>query len=723
MARSSTGNDLAQPAVKTAANTTELRITNLVSILTDRMEKPDPWVEQPWILAAVPGYKVDPRTLPNALTERAARAKKREAAESASRKMLERDLKLLQEANVPIEKDLNYVSPQTGNIVTRIRINSDRWVIEPMQLTEAEKEVLYVMRHVDGSAKWDGLREAVWQKLITLGLEPAEVDDSVFLHTHAEDLEIAHAPVFHELYTAIDQHKRVTFLHRSSSQGPKATPKKRVFDPYEIVSRRQRLYLVGWDEDRRTEISVRLAWISDIRIIGPAKHQPPEGFSARQLVEDFLSVSSLLTSAELRTDATLPPELASEATQTGPRSWHIDSMPKSDLLPVVLLGDGGLEVTGPPQLREDVISRLENCRMAHAFEAAQFTVDPLPQKPVRPSKAQVKTPQTGVSFESLSHLNRLLTLTGYIKRHPDCTYESVAAAFGVSVDQLRDDVDTLDRCAGPDSFIPDDGVCVYGDEDGRLVVGKDQGLGRPLSITAVELRTLMVYLDTLEDYPEHVELEAIHSLKQKFYKAAGLPLDQLQSAAAPLSEAAAPAERGRGVTAKIRQALSDKKAVDVEYFSASTGQTSWRRVFPVRAFTAANRPMLLAVRADTGHRRTYRFDRIMAVRNTEVPTPEEVLNTSFDADDPLGLKSADHRVRLVVREDAKWVPLYYEMDVEGSATVNGETVFVVTTPLLSREWISALAAYHGGAVEIVEPADVRQHVFDHCVRLLGAYDR
>lgn len=212
-----------------------------------------------------------------------------------------------------------------------------------------------------------------------------------------------------------------------------------------------------------------------------------------------------------------------------------------------------------------------------------------------------------------ARLVRLLNMVPYFQANPKITYAEAATDLGVSVNQLRDDLNQLWMCGLP-GYGPGDLIDFEFSGD-TIEVTFSAGIDHALRLTSPEATGVLVALRSLVDVPGMVDPEAARSAIAKIESAAGTVGHGVEGAAveepAPVESAAA---------AAVRTAVRTDKALAIEYYSASHDVLSSRVVDPIRVVLVADHSYLEAWCRSAEGVRLFRFDRIVDARVLEEPS-------------------------------------------------------------------------------------------------------
>jgi proteasome accessory factor C len=314
-----------------------------------------------------------------------------------------------------------------------------------------------------------------------------------------------------------------------------------------------------------------------------------------------------------------------------------------------------------------------------------------------------------------ARLVRLLNMVPYFQANPRITYAEAASDLGVSVKQLREDLNQLWMCGLP-GYGPGDLIDFEFSGD-TIEVTFSAGIDHPLRLTSPEATGVLVALRALVDVPGMVDPEAARSAIAKIESAAGKVGHGVEGAAveepAPVESAAA---------AAVRKAVRDDRALAIEYYAASHDTMSSRVVDPIRVVLVADHSYLEAWCRSAEAVRLFRFDRIVDARvldEPSVPPPPAVQagpDTSlFDPD------TADPSLpvaTLLIERSAAWMFDYYPLRVlrefdDGSCEA--------TMTYASDQWMARFVLGFGSAVRVLEPADLADRVRRSAAAALEAY--
>ena len=210
-------------------------------------------------------------------------------------------------------------------------------------------------------------------------------------------------------------------------------------------------------------------------------------------------------------------------------------------------------------------------------------------------------------------LVRLLNMVPYFQANPKITYAEAASDLGVSVKQLRDDLNQLWMCGLP-GYGPGDLIDFEFSGD-TIEVTFTAGMDHPLRLTSPEATGVLVALRALADVPGMVDPEAARSAIAKIESAAGTVGHGTESAASTNPRRSRVRRPPRSANA-----VRDGRALSIEYYSASHDMLSSRVVDPIRVVLVADHSYLEAWCRSAEGVRLFRFDRIVDARVLDEPS-------------------------------------------------------------------------------------------------------
>ncbi|ETW25896.1 helix-turn-helix transcriptional regulator [Mycobacterium gastri] len=303
-----------------------------------------------------------------------------------------------------------------------------------------------------------------------------------------------------------------------------------------------------------------------------------------------------------------------------------------------------------------------------------------------------------------TRLVRLLNMVPYFQANPRITRAEAAADLGVSATQLEEDLNQLWMCGLP-GYYPGDLIDFEFSGD-TIEVTFSAGIDRPLKLTSPEATGLLVALRALADIPGVVDPRAARSAIAKISAAAGAAGAAGYDSTVSAADQPAPAEHAAAAT--VRAAVRDKRALSIDYYSASHDTLTTRTVDPIRVLLIGGHSYLEAWSREAEGVRLFRFDRIVDTWELDEPAapPEPALQAPpdtalFDADP--SLPSAALRVA----PSASWMLEYYPIR-EVHELPDGSCEVAMT--YASEEWMTRLMLGLGSDVRVLAPDSLTRRV-------------
>jgi proteasome accessory factor C len=283
-------------------------------------------------------------------------------------------------------------------------------------------------------------------------------------------------------------------------------------------------------------------------------------------------------------------------------------------------------------------------------------------------------------------LRRLLLLVPYVARNPGQSVQAVADAMGVSRERLLEELDLLTLVGRP-PFQPDDFIDIYVDDD-QVFVSLDQRFSRPPRLTAAEGVALAAAAALLKPAANSALARALEKLARV------LP-EQAQESFAQRSRQLDVAVAGPDAVGGLTNAIVERREVELEYFTASRGQTERRRVRPLELFSRDGQWYLQAWCLTRQDERLFRVDRIASWSVTEARFAPQAQASKTPSPESA-------RVLARVRFSARTAP--YVRERFGPEVVErGEGEVEVQVPAESTRWLTRWVLSFGGEARVVEP--------------------
>ncbi|MCT9934427.1 YafY family transcriptional regulator [Planotetraspora sp. A-T 1434] len=270
--------------------------------------------------------------------------------DEAFQRMFERDKNELREIGIPIEVHKDPWEDDPGYRIVRQAYELPEITLEP-----DEAAVIGLAAQVWQRASLAEAASGALLKLQAGGVRTDLAESPLELRVDTRD------PAFPALWEAVRDRRPVTFPYRSAGSESVLT---RVIEPWGVVSRRGRWYVVGHDRDRDDVRVFRLSRITGpVTSVGrPGTVTVPEGVDLRSMV-GFQELPSERTAlVRIRQGSCQGLRHAAQAVRTGTDGWDEAEVAFAD--PERLAGwiaslGPDAKVIDPPDAREAVIRRLK----------------------------------------------------------------------------------------------------------------------------------------------------------------------------------------------------------------------------------------------------------------------------------------------------------------------------------------------------------------------------
>ncbi len=329
---------------------------------------------------------------------------------------------------------------------------------------------------------------------------------------------------------------------------------------------------------------------------------------------------------------------------------------------------------------------------------------------------------------SLGRLERILLLVPYCVQHPGVSVEELAERFGAPHKEILEDLNLLFMCGLPD-YTPADLIDVSVEED-RVYIRMADYFARPLRLTRTEAIPLYLRARSLLDLMEG-------------HRGGGGGLEELAPLRSALEKLAAALLPGEGGVAELterirvhlesgearwlpflREAITENRRVDMEYYTYSRDTLTQRRVDPFLVFASLGHWYTSGYCHMVEDRRIFRLDRIKSLELTE-----ERFEAPADAVGELpgpilyapGPDDATVRLR-VAGHIAVWLadPAYLPVE-ESIELADGRRELVFRTSHFA--WLEKLLLGLGPQVEVVEPPELAERLQEGTRRILALYEK
>jgi proteasome accessory factor C len=299
-------------------------------------------------------------------------------------------------------------------------------------------------------------------------------------------------------------------------------------------------------------------------------------------------------------------------------------------------------------------------------------------------------------------IQRILALVPWIVAHPGSPKTEIAQRFGLTVEQLDDDL-ALVLMIGVPPYSPGDYLDVEEDDEGHVTIRLADYFRRALRLTPAEGLALLAAGRALLAVPGSDPSGPLATALTKLEDALELPGLVVHVGEPTQLEA-------------IRAAVGAHARVEIEYWSAGRDEVTIRRIDPEVVFFATGEWYVGAYCHRARDQRMFRVDRIRSVVGTDETF--EPGATEFETGDVYTPRSDDTRVTLELTPAAAWVAESYPTE---AVTERGDGALEIVLAVSEQGWLERLLLRLGPDVRVVAPAEYASLAADAAARTLGRY--
>ena len=284
-------------------------------------------------------------------------------------------------------------------------------------------------------------------------------------------------------------------------------------------------------------------------------------------------------------------------------------------------------------------------------------------------------------------MERLLSIVPWVVANDGPTIAEISERFDYPEAKLLDDLNNVLFMVGTYPFTPDQLVEVIV-EDGRVWIRYAEYFERPLRLTPEQGLALVTAGSSLLAVPGADPDGPLARGLDKL--AATLGVTPGSDIEIDLGQASAE------TLATIREAIAQRRQIDIEYYAYNRDEVTTRRIDPYRVTSDQGQWYLLAHCHRAEGERLFRVDRIrsLTVADETFDAPADVPEVSVfepNQDDP--------RVVLDLEPEAAWVPQAYPAE---STEDLGDGRTRVTLAISALPWLSRLLVRLGPSAAVVE---------------------
>ncbi|MBW3595250.1 MAG: WYL domain-containing protein [Actinobacteria bacterium] len=293
-------------------------------------------------------------------------------------------------------------------------------------------------------------------------------------------------------------------------------------------------------------------------------------------------------------------------------------------------------------------------------------------------------------------LGRILLMLPYAIQNPGVSVTELSHRFGVAKRDVIDDLNLVFLCGLP-GYGPGDLIDVSIDED-RIYIDMADYFSAPLRLTPGEALSLYAGATALAELPDLANAGSLKSALDKLGKALGVDGD---AARIGVRFEPAPVQH----LATLRDALSRKRRVRLEYLSATRGELTEREVDPWGLIAALGRWYLVARDRLSGEERMFRLDRMKVA---EITSDAAEVPEDFDAERYKGAFTGEGETSVTLEISpaaARWFEDYYPVENSYELDDGWRKVTMIAG---GDRWMATLMLQLGSDCRNPEPESLQQ---------------
>ncbi|MBT2531324.1 WYL domain-containing protein [Arthrobacter sp. ISL-48] len=602
-------------------------------------------------------------------------------------RMFERDKNELRQFGFDVETVTDLGWSEDDPATTRYRIGKESNRLPDVQLSPGEWTVLLLASQLWERAALGTAAENALRKLqASNGL--ADVELPVGVQPRIKPAGQA----FDDLVAAMHAQHPVSFTYLAGTTG---SEEKRTVEPWGLGSRFGQWYLAGYDRSRQALRHFRLSRLtSAVSVLDTEKYSPPKDFNIREDLDSLPELPLRTAVVDVRTGRLLglrqrglpadgklkgQPDAGYERLQLHFRDAEVLAEELASYGPDAM-------AVAPDELVAAVRRRL------HA--AADFCAAPVPAFEF----ADAPRARAARKRTSEDQLKRMLQLVPFLVHNQGLHIQEVAGRFGITRKELEEDLQIL-ICSGLPGGYPDDLLDIQWEDD-HVYITQDLDLKRPVRFTVEEACALLTGLETLNGLPEIAEGGALESVTLKLMAAAGEEGLRAATLAAP---EVGPAESA--IVEVVRNAIGARAQLHLVYLSPQRDKVSEREVDPLRLYSLDSTWYFEAYCHSAQGLRNFRLDRVQELHpNGKQASTQLAPGEGFPAK---LFTPNDDDTTVTVQLTRKGAGLADDYYAERTAELP-DGGLAAEIRFGNTAWLPMFVAQHGGAVRILEPAELAE---------------
>ncbi|UEL30258.1 YafY family protein [Pseudarthrobacter sp. L1SW] len=613
-------------------------------------------------------------------------------------RMFERDKNDLRQFGFEVETLTDLGWSEDDPATTRYRIGKESNRLPDVQLGPEEWTVLLLASQLWERAALGTSAQSALRKLKASG-RMADVGLPAGVQPRIKPAGQA----FDDLVAAMHSRHPVTFTYLAGTTG-KEEP--RTVEPWGLGSRFGQWYLVGHDRVRNATRHFRLSrFTSAVATLDKEHYTPPVDFNVREELARLPELPLRTAVVDVREGRLLALRRRSSpaAMDTGQPEPGYERL--------------ALQFRDPESLAEELASYGPDARAVAPAElagavrrrlraAADFSAAPAPS--YRFGEARTRSVRKRTSEDQLK---RMLQLVPFLVHNQGLHIQDVADQFGVSRQELEDDLQIL-ICSGLPEGYPDDLLDIQWDDD-HVYITQDLDLTKPVRFTVEEACALLTGLETLNGLPEVAEGGALESVTLKLLAAAG---EEGLRAASLSGPEVTPAEAATHAT--VRQAIESRSQLRLTYLSPQRDSISERDVDPLRLYSLDNTWYFEAYCHLVRGLRNFRLDRVQELHPNGAPIPAGITPAEGAPAKLFTANDDDTTVTVQLTRQGRGLADDYYAERTAELPDGG---LVADIRFGNTAWLPMFVAQHGGSARILAPDELAEAARNWLAASLAMY--
>lgn len=318
------------------------------------------------------------------------------------------------------------------------------------------------------------------------------------------------------------------------------------------------------------------------------------------------------------------------------------------------------------------------------------------------------TPRRPAPETATQRVQRLLSMVPWLLQHPGVSVAEAAAEFGVTEQQIDEDLSLLFVCGTPGGT-PAELIDAQW-EDGHIYLSNADDIAAPMRLTRDEAITLTAGLHAL--VPSLVNPDVVDRTLAKL-RSASAEVD------GPALDLAIDDGRQHAAMEPIREALTGSRRLHLTYWVPARDEATERDVDPMRVLNLDGHWYLEGWCHRAHDVRLFRLDRIESavVLDMDGTPPEQARPRDLEVDVFVPGED-DLTVVIEAGREAAWIGDYYPTE---SVDHRDDGSVLVTMKVADPALVRRLMLQLGGSAHVVEPAELAAAIRHEAEAALAAY--